>query len=290
VQKARNANFITKKMLFANYIRYIITNKYYFIITYPNGEILMYFKEFSYNSLDDVKKDTQLLGLDLPFSDKLKLLSKKVEIDGFTTHNSLAYHPMEGCDSEINGAPGELTFRRYERFAQGGAGLIWIEAVSVVPEGRANPRQLWINKENLPEFQKLHKEIIKNSQEKYGEDFKPLCIVQLTHSGRYSRPVDKPAPILAAHNPYIDPIQKIDKNMPVITDEELEALEEKFVEAALLVKEAGFDGVDVKACHRYLNSELLSAFTRKGKYGETFEGRTRFLLNTVTKIKARIPN
>ena len=45
-------------------------------------------------------------------------------------------------------APGELTFRRYRRFGAGGAKLIWGEAAAVVPEGRANPRQLVINAAN----------------------------------------------------------------------------------------------------------------------------------------------
>jgi 2,4-dienoyl-CoA reductase-like NADH-dependent reductase (Old Yellow Enzyme family) len=112
--------------------------------------------------------------------------------------------------------------------------------------------------------------------------------MQLTHSGRFSKPNGKPAPIIAAHNPYLDPRLNIEENYPVITDSELEQLEDKFVEAAVLAQKAGFHGVDVKCCHRYLNSELLSAYTRKGKYGETFEGRTRFLLNTVKKIKAKL--
>ncbi len=250
----------------------------------------MTFKEFNYASLEDLMQEARALGLELDFSDNLDLFGRKVKINGLTIPNSLAFHPMEGCDGKSDGSPDALTIRRYERFARGGAGLIWFEAVAVVPEGRANPRQLWIRRENVNAFKELFDLIMKTAHEEYGNDFTPVCIMQLTHSGRFSKPHGKPEPIIACHNPYLDKHQGIDENLPVISDDELERLEDIFVDAAVMAKEAGFHGVDVKCCHRYLNSELLSAFTRTGKYGETFEGRTRFLTNVIGKIKAKLGN
>jgi len=59
--------------------------------------------------------------------------------------------------------------------------------------------------------------------------------------------------------------------------------------AAGLAHEAGFDGVDVKACHGYLVSELLASFTRPdSRYGGSFENRTRFLIETADKIKQQV--
>jgi len=248
----------------------------------------MDFKEFNYQSIEDIKNEIKEMGLDIPFSDNLDYLSRQVKIGNFTLANSMAINPMEGTDGMLDGSPDGLTIRRYKRFSESGAALIWFEAVAVVPEGRTCPRQLWIHKDNLSAFQSLCNDIIENSLKASG--FTPLLIMQLTHSGRFSKPQGKPAPIIAAHNPYLDPRLNIDENYPVISDSELEQLEDKFVEAAVLAKEAGFHGVDVKCCHRYLNSELLSAFTRKGKYGESFDGRSRFLLNTVKKIKDRLGN
>lgn len=252
------------------------------------GGELMDFKEFNYQSVEDFKGEIKEMGLNIPFSNNLDALSKQVKIGSFTLPNSLAINPMEGTDGKLDGSPDELTIRRYERFSKGGAALIWFEAVAVVPEGRTSPRQLWIRKDNLSQYQKLCGDIMENSHRASG--FTPLLIMQLTHSGRFSKPEGKPAPVIAAHNPYLDPRMNIDESYPVISDSELEQLEDKYVEAAVLAKEAGFHGVDVKCCHRYLNSELASAFTRKGKYGETFEGRTRFLLNIVKKIKDRLGN
>lgn len=248
----------------------------------------MSFKEFEYSSLDDLMLEAEKLGLDLHFSNNLKIFEKKVTIEGHTISNSLAFHPMEGTDGKLDGSPDELTIRRYERFSKGGAGLMWFEAVAVVSEGRASPRQLWIHEKNLQEYQRLFESMLNNAQIEFGAENTPLCIMQLTHSGRFSKPEGKPAPIIATHNPYLDQLHGIDESYPVIKDGELERLEDKFVEAAILAKKAGFHGVDVKCCHRYLNSELLSAYTRKGQYGETFEGRARFLLNVIGKIKSRL--
>lgn len=248
----------------------------------------MEFREFNYHSIEEVIEETKTMHLDLHFSKNLDLLKNKVTIGDFTIPNSLTINPMEGCDGRADGSPDELTIRRYERFSRGGAGLLWFEAVAVVHNGRANPRQLWLHEENLSEFQKIYQLIIKNAQDEYGKNFKPICIMQLTHSGRYSKLDGKPAPIIASHNPYLDKAQNIDPDLKVIEDDELEKLEDKFVESAVLAQKAGFDGVDVKCCHRYLNSELLSSFTRSGKYGETFEGRTRFLVNVIDKIKDRL--
>ncbi|HHV96539.1 MAG TPA: flavin oxidoreductase/NADH oxidase [Clostridiaceae bacterium] len=248
----------------------------------------MEFKEFGYKNLDEIKEDIKNMNLNLHFSDNLELLKRKVTIDHVTIPNSIAFHPMEGTDGNYDGSPHELTIRRYERFSRGGAGLLWFEAVAVVKEGRVCPRQLWITKDNVNEFRKLHDMVVNNAQNEFGRDFRPVCIMQLTHSGRFSKPEGPPAPIIAYHNPYLDQTRKIDENTPVVDDDYLERLEEKFEEAAVLAKEAGFDGVDIKACHRYLNSELLGGFVRKGKYGGDFEGRTRFLLNVVDRIKQRL--
>lgn len=245
-------------------------------------------KEFNYSNLEALIEECVKAGVNLPFSNNMEVFKNKANVNGYVIPNSLAFHPMEGCDGKKDGSPDELTIRRYKRFARGGAGLIWFEAVAVVHEGRANPRQLWIHKENVGEFKKILNTIMDTAHEEYGEDFNPLCIMQLTHSGRFSKPNDDFAPIIACENPYINSRYHNEDIAHVITDEELEALEDKFVEAAVLAKEAGFHGVDVKACHRYLNSALLGAFTRKGRYGDTFEGRTRFMLNVVDKIKANL--
>jgi 2,4-dienoyl-CoA reductase-like NADH-dependent reductase (Old Yellow Enzyme family) len=194
-------------------------------------------------------------------------------------------HPMEGVDGDAQGRPGELTRRRYIRFAEGGAGLIWFEATAVVDEGRANPRQLLLTTETAAYLKALLQNTLKVSENIFGSDRRPYTVLQLTHSGRYSMPTSKPQPIIATSNPFLD--AKTPATKRIITDEELEELEDRFAEAALLASEIGFDAVDIKSCHRYLLSELLSAFTREGLYGGSFENRTRFLINVIDKIRTQ---
>ena len=97
--------------------------------------------EFQLGSIEDFRRLSERLGVQIEAIEDVSILSEPVQAGGLLIPNSLAVHPMEGCDGDSQGRPGKLTLRRYERFAAGGAGLIWAEATAVVPEGRANPRQ-----------------------------------------------------------------------------------------------------------------------------------------------------
>ena len=245
---------------------------------------------FHFESLDQLRIRIEELALALDVTEDLSPLLEPVQVGGFTLPNRLVALPMEGCDGTPGGAPDELTFRRYRRFAAGGAGLLWFEATAVAAEGRANPRQLWLREQNVAEFARLVQESLAVARRTLGAAHRPLTIVQLTHSGRYSRPERAPQPIIAHHSPFLDPTHRLPPDYPLISDAELERLEDRYVEAALCAARAGFDGVDVKACHRYLVSELLASHTREGsRYGGAFENRVRFLLNVVAKIRAAAP-
>lgn len=214
-------------------------------------------------------------GLALPVSDDTSVLKTPMNIHGKTVHNRIAYQAMEGCDGTFEGAPDELTLRRYMRFAEGGAGIIWFEATAVVEEGRANPRQMYINGKTLDSFKKTVNEIKERCLRANG--FEPLVICQLTHSGRYSKPYGTPAPLIAYNNPLFEKENPIDK-IRILSDEQLDRVGEALVNGALLAEKAGFDGGDIKCCHRYLLCELLSAYTRENsRYGGSFENRTRLV-------------
>ena len=244
------------------------------------------FEKFYFGSLDEFKGKIKELNLNIPVSEDLSPLGDPVKVNNRTAPNSIAILPMEGCDGEMDGSPSELTMRRYKRFAGGGAGLIWCEACAVTIEGRANPLQLFLNKDNVEKFRELTEMCRKEAEEQNG--YQPILILQLTHSGRYARPFDNGAPMIAQHDPLLDPKVGITEAYPTITDSYLDRLQEKYIQAALLAKEAGFDGVDIKACHRYLVSELLASYTREGKYGGSFENRTRFLLGVIRKVRKAV--
>ncbi|HLP15366.1 MAG TPA: NADH:flavin oxidoreductase [Bacteroidota bacterium] len=246
-------------------------------------------KYFTYKSLDDLRKDVQKLCVDITFEEKLEAISRPVTIGPRTIGNAMGIHPMEGCDGTLEGRPGDLTYRRWQRFGEGGAKLIWGEATAVVPEGLANSRQLLINERNLPEFAKLVMITRDAHRARYGTDSDLMIGLQLTHSGRWSYR----APVIAYHHPQADLVTYVDKkngiridpSYPVVSDDELEHLEDAYVKAAKLAHAAGFDFVDIKQCHTYLLNELLGARTRPGMYGGPFENRTRMIRNILGKIR-----
>jgi 2,4-dienoyl-CoA reductase-like NADH-dependent reductase (Old Yellow Enzyme family) len=246
-------------------------------------------ERFRFETVDKLRSRVQELGLDLEFDEDLSPLGRRVQIGPYTTPNALIIHPMEGCDGERDGRPGELTIRRYERFAQGGAGLLWFEATAIEHAGRANPRQLTLTPETLPAITAMLEHTLDLARQANGADFRPVTVLQLTFSGRYSKPDGVPAPVIAHHDGVLDRALGIPKDYPLVSDEELEALADRWVEAARLAQQAGFDGVDIKSCHRYLLSELLAAHTRPGRYGGSLENRTRLHYEVVERIQREVP-
>ena len=217
-------------------------------------------------------------------SEDIKAVKGAVKVGTKLAPNAFAVLPMEGCDSNPDGSPSDLVKRRYARFASGGAGLLWWEACAVTPEARANSLQMMLTNENKESFRELLTNCMEDAVKLNG--YRPVNILQLTHSGRYSRPVGhKAQPIIPQHDPLLDPRVGIDESYPVVTDEYLDSLPQKYAQSAILAKEIGFDGVDIKACHRYLFSELLASHTREGKYGGSFENRTRLLRDTIRAVK-----
>ncbi len=234
-----------------------------------------------YLNKENFIKENNELGSILPFADSIEILGKNAQIGRKTVPNRLVCQAMEGCDGTLDGKPDTLTKRRYKRFAEGGAGIIWFEATAVLPEGRANPHQLYINDNNLDAFKKQVEEIKETALKKNG--IEPLIFMQATHSGRYSKPNGTPEPLIAYNNPIFEKDNSIDKSR-IVTDEYLDRVGDALIKGASLAEKAGFDGVDIKCCHRYLNSELLSAYERKGRYGGSLENRTRLLREAVKGV------
>lgn len=215
------------------------------------------------------------LGLDLPFDDRLDPagpLTLPFEVGGRPVANRFAILPMEGWDATADGRPTELVRRRWRRFGASGAALIWGgEAVAVVPEGRANPRQL------------VAGDHLSSLRDELGDADDRLVGLQLTHSGRWSRPEGRPRPQSAYRNPILD--ARVGGDVEVLSDAQLDDLVGRFVAAAVVARDAGFDFVDVKHCHGYLLHELLSARDRPGRYGGDLTGRMRFLAEVIAGIR-----
>ena len=237
------------------------------------------------------------LGISLQFDDALQSgpdspLSKPCVLGDRIVGNRFAILPLEGWDSTSDGKPSELTKRRWQRFGFSGAKLIFGgEAVAVRTDGKDSPSQLKISEENLREIAGLREILVRTHEEYFNSSTDLLIGMQLTHSGRLSRPHDIkwPEPKIIYHHPTLDQRFGVTANTPVMTDDEIARLVDDFVKAAALAQRAGFDFVDIKHCHGYLGHEFLSAVDRPGRYGGSFENRTRFLREIVSGIRAEAP-
>ena len=206
---------------------------------------------FKYKTAADLARDAGGRGLDVRLSDDLSILTRPIEVAGRRVGNRLAIHPMEGCDGTPEGDPDDLTIRRYARFGDGGAKLVWGEAAAVVPEGRANTRQLVVSEARAAGLSRLLKTCRDAHRAALGDDGDLLVGLQLTHSGRYS----VPRPILGQHDPLLDGRTFLDRKAgirvsgetPLISDDELDRLQDRYIDAAGVAFQVGFDFVDVKA-------------------------------------------
>ena len=209
--------------------------------------------------------------------------------------NRFAVHPMEGWDATPDGGPSEDTLRRWRRFGESGAKLIWGgEAYAVQPDGRANPNQLHLNPDPSVDdhghLAGLLGTLKEGHLERHGNTDDLVVGLQLTHSGRFSRPEGtRMTPRIAELNPVLSAKYGLDASVHILTDGDLREISDNMVKAACLAADVGFDFVDVKCCHGYLLHELLGAHTRNGDYGGSFENRTRLFRETVQAIRSERP-
>ena len=232
----------------------------------------------------------------LPFDDTLipgdaSPLAQPITADGLRAGNRFCVLPMEGWDGTTDGAPSDLTTRRWRHFGESGAKIIWGgEAVAVRMDGRANPHQLILTEHTMAGIGGLREELLTAHRERFGSTDDLIVGLQLTHSGRYAKPtVAGPAPRIAYRHPLLDGRVGVTGDGAVFGDEELLRLVDDFAEAAGRAAALGFDFVDIKHCHGYLGHELLSARRRTGLFGGTLEHRSRFLRDITSAIRARAP-
>lgn len=230
--------------------------------------------------------ETLLPSSESPFNRPIPLKS------GQTIGNSLCILPMEGWDGTTDGRPTDFTRNRWKKFAISGAKLLFgCEAVAVCHSGKANPNQLVMNDETFPDFVELRKLVLDEHAEAFGKTDDLVIGLQLTHSGRFCKPKSHKtfeSKILYSH-PFLNSKFGMSADYPLLTDTEIDQIIQQYVDAAVLAQKAGFDFVDVKHCHGYLGHEFLSAVSREGRYGGSFENRTRYLRNIVAGIREAAP-
>jgi len=203
----------------------------------------------------------------------MTILASAIKIGNRLAPNRIVNQPMECNDADEAGNPSELTFGRYRKLAEGGAGIIFLEALTITQESRARKNQLGIYEKTAPMLARLVKET-------KGVNPKPLFLFQITHSGQQSE-----AGFSRRVSVYPIPGQQTQ----ILTEEELEKIGDDFAKAARIAQQVGADGIDFKQCHGYLCAEMLRPInTRQDRFGGSFENRTRFFRETMEKIKKAV--
>ncbi len=245
----------------------------------------------------DFRQHLATLGVDLPCDDEiipgsaspLGQAVPSVEVNGKHVGNRIAIQPMEGWDATPTGGATDEVRRRWQRFGESGAKLIYGgEAMAIRPDGRANPNQLIITENNKKDLAEIRELLIRSHEQRFGRTHDLVVGFQLTHSGRFCKPNDKKRmePRVAYRHPVLDRKFNVTSDEQVFTDSEIDQLIEAYIAAAKIAWDVGADFVDIKHCHGYLLHEFLSAYSRPGKYGGSFENRTRILRDVIGGIRA----
>jgi NADPH-dependent glutamate synthase beta subunit-like oxidoreductase/2,4-dienoyl-CoA reductase-like NADH-dependent reductase (Old Yellow Enzyme family) len=214
------------------------------------------YEPFYLNTSDELRAEIARLGLAIPLEENFISLAQPITVGDRLIANRFCAQPITGCDGSPEGAPGELTRRRYQRLAAGGFGAIWVESTIAGRGGDA--KRLHLHEGTLGVFCELVEAVRAASPQS------PVMILQIASA----LPADPGA----------------------LTDGEIECLRDDLVHAAALAARVGFDGIDIQACHGSFAGNLLRAFGRSGRYGGAFENRSRFLLETLAAIRSETPS
>jgi len=188
--------------------------------------------------------------------------------------NRFVAQAMEINTADSGGSVGKTVLNRYQQLARGDWGIVSLEATSITDQHLARKSGLVLTEKNLDGFKRLVDMFKKINPS-------TILLFQLTHSGRQSGEFSKKVKVY----------QDEDDSIPVLTEEELDRIREQYAQAVELSYLAGADGVDVKACHGYLGSELIRPKnTRTDKYGGSIEGRAYLVTSVLKDALDRFPD
>lgn len=182
--------------------------------------------------------------------------------------------------AEADGSVGERAIAFYETIAKGGVGLVTVEeSICDFPQGASAMPHIRLDDDKfLPGLTRLAQAI-------HSHDAR--AIVQITHAGPAHNPLVGGEAIAPSRlEPPAEPVFAIAHEL---TKEEIAALVEKFAQAALRVKNAGFDGVELHMAHYALINAFLSRVQNKrsDEYGAaSLETRSRFSREILKRARA----
>jgi NADPH2 dehydrogenase len=211
------------------------------------------------------------------------MLYSPIKFRNLELPNRWVMSPMCMYSSE-NGVATDFHYVHYGSRAQGGTGLIMVEATSVCSKGRISPKDMGIwNDEQATKLGGIVKFIKNNSKSKTG--------IQLAHAGRKASAWEGKQ--LALDNEGWEtvsasdiPYETSERKPHSLTKEEIKEIVHQFKVAAQRSLDVGFDIIEIHAAHGYLVHQFLSPLsnTRTDEYGGSLENRSRILVEIVDAV------
>jgi len=197
-------------------------------------------------------------------------LFKPLNLDGLRLKNRIAMAPLYLGYAAAGGKISPLLLYHYKLMAQSGAAMIMVENASIAPGGTGSPRTIRCD----------HNRYIGGLAELAAaiKGHKSLAGLQINHAGRFAHVADPVAPsAVAAFN----------KTPRALARKEITTIARQFAKAALRVKQAGFDLVELHGGTGYLLSQFVSPRTnlRTDSYGGALANRIRFPLEVLKRVK-----
>lgn len=215
-----------------------------------------------------------------------KLQDEIVLPNGSILSNRIAKSAMSENLSNKHHEPTPILIDAYKKWAQSGAGLLITGNIMIDSEAIGEPRNVVVENRNNFEILKEWAESVK--------DTNTQLWAQLNHPGRQA--MEQINYILKA--PSAVPLKtggrkNASAKIPeALTENEILVIIEAFANTSVILKEAGFSGVQIHGAHGYLVSQFLSPYTnvRKDKWGGSLENRARFVVEVYRKIRAKVGN
>lgn len=204
--------------------------------------------------------------------------------NGSTLKNRIAKSAMSENLSNKNNEPTPLLIEVYKKWAQSGAGLLITGNIMIDSKAIGEPRNVVV--ENRKNF-----EILKEWAESVKGTDTHLW-AQINHPGRQAmEPINRDLKAPSAVPLKSGGRKDGSKKIPIALNEsQILAIIEAFGNTAIILKDAGFSGVQIHGAHGYLVSQFLSPYSniRSDKWGGSLENRARFVIEVYRKIRARV--
>jgi len=208
-------------------------------------------------------------------------LTAPLSFKGLKFANRVVIPPIASDTATTEGHVTEKTFENYRRYADSGAAMIIVEHCFSLPSGRFSEGQMGVHDDSCIEGISYIAKIIKKAG--------VVSCLQVSNAGSRVKPGT------LSHAPFA-PSAVINNQMPgaempqAMTLEQIRQAVAAYADAALRVKQAGFDAVELHAAHGFLLSQFLSPLTnlREDEFGADLAGRSRIHFEVIKAVRAKV--